>query len=539
MYRNYFYLLRSVNDISHELIGTRITDVYSQEKDKLFLKIPSNEFPNRHLIIDTNPHSTSIFLKDVHFKAKKNFMQFFDNALNKKVHNVEIAENDRIVKFNLGETFILFSIKGNKTNIFYSENLNEVQSFKKSNNDDIKKDLKQIFFSGSNHPSIFNRDYAISDLNELKKLFPMLSNEIKIEIDFRISENENSIWNIFQNIVREFLNEDIRVGFSIDLQKMMFFPSTFKTIITEDNYKDFSNFNDALQYYSASFYRLNAKSNFKNELEKYFDTEISNLSAKLNNLKIRIENGSNENLYYSYGNTLLSNMDSLKKGMKEIILKSNEGTDELRINLDPKLNPNENINKYFEKAKDEKINFNKSVELFESAKQKYNTLLTEYDYFKNADTIDKIEYIYNKLITKKENIIKMDSGEKFKYWLYLIDDKYSVYIGRDSKSNDYLSVKFAKQNDYWFHARGLPGSHVVLRVENLKEVMPKEIIKKTASLAAYYSKAKTAGTAPVSYTFAKFVHKKKGMEPGKVILQKEYTILVKPEIPQNCVLVNE
>lgn len=91
----------------------------------------------------------------------------------------------------------------------------------------------------------------------------MLSNEIKIEIDFRISENENSIWNIFQNIVREFLNEDIRVGFSLYFQKMMFFPSTFKTIITEDNYKDFSNFNDALQYYSASFYRLNAKSNLK------------------------------------------------------------------------------------------------------------------------------------------------------------------------------------------------------------------------------------------------------------------------------------
>ncbi|MCB9205734.1 MAG: DUF814 domain-containing protein [Ignavibacteriales bacterium] len=108
-----------------------------------------------------------------------------------------------------------------------------------------------------------------------------------------------------------------------------------------------------------------------------------------------------------------------------------------------------------------------------------------------------------------------------------------------AKSNDYSFVKFAKQNDYWFHARGLPGSHVVIRVDNVKEGIPKDIIKKGASLAAYYSKAKTAGTAPVSYTLAKFVYKKKGMEPGKVFLTKESTLLVKPEIPKNCILIDE
>ena len=133
----------------------------------------------------------------------------------------------------------------------------------------------------------------------------------------------------------------------------------------------------------------------------------------------------------------------------------------------------------------------------------------------------------------------METGLKFKYWHYLIEDIYNVYVGRDSKSNDYLSVKFAKQNDYWFHARGLPGSHVVLRVDNVKQGIPKPIIKKAASLAAIHSKAKTTGTASVSYTFAKFVYKKKGMAPGKVILTKENTLLVKPEIPKNCELVSE
>jgi predicted ribosome quality control (RQC) complex YloA/Tae2 family protein len=126
-----------------------------------------------------------------------------------------------------------------------------------------------------------------------------------------------------------------------------------------------------------------------------------------------------------------------------------------------------------------------------------------------------------------------------KYYHFILEDKYHVFVGKDSKSNDLLTLKFAKQNDLWFHARGLPGSHVVLRIENTKEAVPKNIIKSAASIAAFYSKAKTAGTVPVSYTFKKFVIKKKGMEPGKVLLLKESSILVKPEIPLNAVMENE
>ncbi|MCB0730553.1 MAG: DUF814 domain-containing protein, partial [Ignavibacteriae bacterium] len=201
--------------------------------------------------------------------------------------------------------------------------------------------------------------------------------------------------------------------------------------------------------------------------------------------------------------------------------------------------PKENIDKYFEKAKDEKVNYKKSVELYNFTKEKYDSLREDYDIYKKTNSEVDVERLHKKLIFKKDNIIKMDSGLKFKFWHYIIDDTYHVFVGRDSKSNDYLSVKFAKQNDYWFHARGLPGSHVVIRVDNVKEGIPKDIIKKGASLAAYYSKAKTAGTAPVSYTLAKFVYKKKGMEPGKVFLTKESTLLVKPEIPKNCILIDE
>jgi len=127
---------------------------------------------------------------------------------------------------------------------------------------------------------------------------------------------------------------------------------------------------------------------------------------------------------------------------------------------------------------------------------------------------------------------KEDGSIKFKH--YIIEGKYNVYVGKDSKNNDLLTTRFAKQNDYWFHARSVSGSHVILRVENIKEVIPKNVLKKTASLAAYHSKAKTAGIVPVAYTFKKYVVKKKNMPIGTVHLLKENVLLVKPEIPKDC-----
>ncbi|OGU43815.1 MAG: hypothetical protein A2000_05205, partial [Ignavibacteria bacterium GWB2_36_8] len=120
-----------------------------------------------------------------------------------------------------------------------------------------------------------------------------------------------------------------------------------------------------------------------------------------------------------------------------------------------------------------------------------------------------------------------------------VEKKYHVFVGKDSKTNDLLTLKFAKQNDYWFHARSVSGSHVILRNENPKEGVPKNILKLVASIAAYHSKAKTAGMVPVSYTQKKYVVKKKGMEPGKVALLKEEVLIVEPEINKKCEYITD
>jgi predicted ribosome quality control (RQC) complex YloA/Tae2 family protein len=113
---------------------------------------------------------------------------------------------------------------------------------------------------------------------------------------------------------------------------------------------------------------------------------------------------------------------------------------------------------------------------------------------------------------------------------YELDGGYKVLAGKTDVENDFLSIKFAAPNDYWFHVRGMPGSHVILRIEE-KEEPAKDIIKQAAAVAAYHSKARSGGVVPVFCTRAKHVTKARGEKPGTVHIRKETVIKVRPAVP--------
>ena len=107
---------------------------------------------------------------------------------------------------------------------------------------------------------------------------------------------------------------------------------------------------------------------------------------------------------------------------------------------------------------------------------------------------------------------------------------FEVLAGKTDADNDLLSLKIAKANDFWFHVRGMPGSHIVLRHPDGEK--PANItIKAAASIAAWHSKARNAGTVPVSCTEAKHVSKPRGVKPGTVHIKREKTIKVRPALP--------
>lgn len=107
---------------------------------------------------------------------------------------------------------------------------------------------------------------------------------------------------------------------------------------------------------------------------------------------------------------------------------------------------------------------------------------------------------------------------------------WTVLCGKTDADNDYVSLKLAKPDDFWFHVRGMPGSHVILRHEDKKEP-DREMLKKAAAVAAYYSKARHGGVVTVSSTKARFVTKPRGAKPGLVHIRKESTLKVRPALP--------
>lgn len=538
MIKSYFFLNRQILDLRDFILNRKIIEAFTQEKEKLVIEFEDED--NLYLEFCVN-HSLPYFLiKDFFIRSKKNSLVFFKNLRNKKIIDLLIANDDRVVAFLLDDNSVLyFTIRGKLTNVYYKTS-SEFLSFKKIDEKDlldVETDLlSKNYINEFNIPKLSQVE-NIEDENVLRKQFPIFGKEIiqmalavpngiaKIISHSSLVDGLKSVLEIIKrsNPIVLINNRNYEIRFSF--QKLL------HNIEDYDVY-EFENINDALIFYLKETHQLSSRKEITEIIIKHIDKELKRISNKQNNLLTIIQRGNNEDELKKIGNLLLINLNKVRPGMKQITLQDFYDDDKvIEVNLYPKLSPKENVDKYFDKAKESKIQYEKAKELIEVISKEKEKLTQIKDKVINSKSMKELGQIAKglKLKMKPEKNINESITEKFKH--YLVDGKYNVYVGKDSKSNDLLTLKFAKQNDYWFHARSVPGSHVLLRIDNAKEPIPKSVLKKVASLAAYHSKAKTAGVVPVSYTFKKFVVKRKGMEPGKVALLREETLLVSPEIP--------
>jgi predicted ribosome quality control (RQC) complex YloA/Tae2 family protein len=110
---------------------------------------------------------------------------------------------------------------------------------------------------------------------------------------------------------------------------------------------------------------------------------------------------------------------------------------------------------------------------------------------------------------------------------YALPDGWQLFAGRTDAANDYVSLKLARARDRWFHVRGMPGGHVVLRVPADREP-DRATLERAAGLAAFHSKARTGGVVAVSMTEGRHVSKPRGAKPGTVEIRKETVLKVRP-----------
>ncbi len=541
MIKNYFFLNKFVTEANTLLQDSLVLSIYSQEKDKLIIELSNNNV-YYFLEISVNPGFPYITIKEKFNRAKKNTLDFFPGCTSAKLLSFGISDSDRIIKINLSSGSLYFAVRGKFTNVSFIKPENYFEYFKNPpedfSEDNFLNEIKSTNFINEFNNLKIQLNPGNDIWEQLKTNYPFLGKEILTEAKSRVTnENVQEIILTVTKIVNEILYEKPVVFLDNKNFALHLAPASFKIFtFTEKIY--FDDIISAFNFYISKNYYLETLSVKKKKIQKHLEKELTRLSSKLNKLKGVIERGSKEEEYKKSGNLLLINISLLRKGMDNIEVQDvyNENKP-VKIKLSETLPPKKNVELYFDKAKNDRKKYEKSIQLFNEISDSYSLLKKYEQKLFEAKKLEDYNLIMKELKIKEDssNNHGVDIKTKFKH--YVIENKFNVYVGKDSKNNDLLTTKFAKQNDYWFHARSVPGSHVVLRVENTKEIIPKNILKKVASIAAFHSKAKTAGIVPVSFTLKKYVIKKKGMDAGKVALLKEDVLLVSPEIPKNCVFM--
>lgn len=538
MYKNYFYLNRLTNELKQLLNGASLLSAFSQEKNVLVLefgKLPESFY----LLINVSQNEPYIQYRQEFHRAKKNVTDIFRGFLPAKVTNVEIAEKDRVIRLILDKKELVFFIRGKDTNVVLTEESEIRDSFKKTDEVTRKKIGTEI------QSLAFTSDYYFPDFSEvtnnavpeLKKKFPYLGKDIISEAQARTGSEGKEFRDKLNGVVQSFYYKSIAVFFDETVQRLVFVPEDFR-IFRSETKELFSSYLEAINYFLVNRFRYERTQNYKKIIEKHLEQQLSRLAARINEIRNKLQEPPKEEKYRETANLLLSYPDVIPKGAKEAVL-TDFNNEKVVIKLDERLDSRRNAELYFEKAKNEKQNRLMLAKLFDRIEIEYKRLLEQNKKFENAKNNEEYTQIMADLKLREEDHSGNNQEDSSAYRHFLIEKKYHLYVGKDSKNNDQLTTRFAKQNDYWFHARSVSGSHAVLRIENTKEVVPKSVLKKAASIAAFYSKAKTSKLAPVAYTLKKYVVKRKGMEPGAVNLLKESVLLVEPGIPDDCEYLNE
>ena len=246
----------------------------------------------------------------------------------------------------------------------------------------------------------------------------------------------------------------------------------------------------------------------------------------------QIKDTEKRDTYRIYGELLNTYGYNVEPGSKSIEV-LNYYTDEmLTIPLDPTLTPLENARKYFEKYNKLKRTYEALCELTAQVKEEITHLesvstsldiaLQEADLAQIREELIESGYIKRKGGSKKEKITS-------KPFHYISSDGYHIYVGKNNYQNEELTFHFASGNDWWFHAKGMPGSHVIVKTNGTEE-LPDRTFEEAGKLAAYYSKGRGQDKIEIDYIQKKHVKKPNAGKPGFVVYYTNYSLMIDSDI---------
>lgn len=235
--------------------------------------------------------------------------------------------------------------------------------------------------------------------------------------------------------------------------------------------------------------------------------------------------------YKIYGELLHTYGYNVEEGAKKLEAINYYTNEPITIPLDPQLTAMENAQKYFDKYNKLKRTYEALTTLCVETKQEIDhleSIATSMDIATSEDDLVQIRqelvdygYIRKKSSQKKEKVKSVP-------YHYLSSDGYHMYVGKNNFQNDELTFKFAVGNDWWFHAKEIPGSHVIVKTNG--DTLPDQTFEEAARLAAYYSKGRDNAKVEIDYLEKKNVKKPNGSAPGFVVYYTNYSMIAVPDI---------
>jgi predicted ribosome quality control (RQC) complex YloA/Tae2 family protein len=505
---NYYILHSVVREIRERLTGARFLRAYSLRAGELRI-----EFDGGDLVAALQPAHTTFYVANANsHEPKKNVMSFFKELEGESLIDISLAENDKFVSMDFGKYKLILRFYNSPNALLYLDD-ECIASFKKekSQNPKAKQEVKG---------------------NGIRAELPMLGKWLEAELELGLKSKKDFD---LKDECKKFDKQlrDTRQAF-VYLQKsgMLVSPIVLQTL--PEKYEQYQSPSEAIEFIIHTRSKQISFKSKKDALLNKLRGALARTEKALSDASSGIANSEREDRYSKIGDAIQTEAHNIEKGTESFDTELSGKI--ITFALDPALSPFDNAKRYYDKARRAKENRKELQTKFASLTKERDKLFLFFQQAENLSDSRQIDLL-EKEISKSGFTLHQtsddlsESNPLSKFRQFIVAGGYRVLVGKNAKQNEELTMKFAKKEDLWFHARHVPGSHVVLQASNAKQI-PKETIEQTAEIAAYFSDAKTQKHAPVAYTKRKFVRKPKGAALGAVLLECEEVLIVTPKIPQ-------
>ena len=576
-----------VYELQNKLQDGRITKIAQPESDKLFLTIKTSRRAadgktlrsQEHLIISASPSLPLLYLtedKELSPMQAPTFCMVLRKHLNNcRIRQIRQIGLERVICFELEhlnemgdykEKRLYVELMGKHSNIIFCDE-----------NDTIIDSIKHISLLVSSVREVLpGRDYFIPNTQEktdpltvtredffdkmnaknmpldkaLFRTFTGYSSVLANEILFRTNlETRNSFQTLDTAQAEKLYQEFYRIGEQIkknEFRAHIVFrkeePVEFSSIpLTEYaqsadyQIKNYESPSRMLYDYYHTKEKLNRMRVKSADLRHITQTLLERSSKKYDLQLKQLKDTEKREKYKIYGELLTTYGYELKGGEKSLTCENYYTGKEITIPLDETQNGVENAKRFFNKYAKLKRTFEAMTKQTAETKDEIehlSSIANALDIAENEADLSEIRkeleesgYIRQKNSGKKK---KKGDNAKSKPLHYLSSDGFHMYVGKNNYQNDELSFKIANNNDWWFHAKQIAGSHVIVKTEG-KE-LPDRTFEEAARLAAYYSKARDQEKAEIDYVQKKQLKKPNGAKPGFVVYYTNYSMTIPTDI---------